>query len=354
MVNKASLVLIRADATLEIGSGHVMRCAALGMRLMARGALVHFVCVGLPNRLADWLRDRGFGLTALPAADITDWRADLAETCKVAHLIGTIDLLIVDHYRLEWEWERGMRQNVRRILVIDDLADRDHDCDLLLDENLHADALTRYRQRVPHGTRQFLGPRYALLRVEFDEPRLQRTRDGSVKRLLVFFGGTDPGHQTIKVISALRAMGSLAPETIIVLGPAYPHRETIQMSVVDLPRICVLDATDQMSRLIAEADLAIGACGQAAWERCALGLPCLVVVTAENQREVAESLHSLGAVECLGDADKVSADSWESALRRAMEDSQRLRAMATASRAITAGRQAALAEFENALVGGAL
>ncbi len=345
-------VLIRADATLEIGSGHVMRCAALGMRLMARGALVHFVCVGIPDRLADWLRDRGFGLTVLPVTGIDDWRTDLAATSEVVRIIGHIDLLIVDHYCLELGWERGMRPHVLRILVIDDLADRDHDCDLLLDQNLHEDAENRYKQYVPQGTVQFLGPRYALLRPEFDEHGLEHNRDGSVKRLLVFFGGTDPGNQTIKIIDALRALGSRAPESILVLGPAHPSRNAVHKSVANLPSAHVLDSTEQMSMLMAQADLAIGTCGVAAWERCALGLPSLVVVTAENQREDAEILHRLGAVEYLGDADEVSAENWERALRRAMDNPHRIHAMASSAREVMVGRHAALAELERTLVDG--
>jgi len=346
------IVLIRADATLEIGSGHVMRCAALGMRMMARGALVHFVCVDIHGRLAGWLRDSGFGLTVLSAAGIADWRADLAATSGVACQVGHADLLIVDHYGLERQWESGMRPYARRIMVIDDLADRDHDCDLLLDQNLHDDAEGRYKKRIPQGTLQFLGPQYALLRTEFDGHALDRARNGTIKRLLVFFGGTDLGNQSIKVLDALRALGSCAPESTIVLGPAHPHRDAIQKSADNLPNVKVLDATDQMSTLMAQADLAIGTCGIAAWERCALGLPCLVVVTAENQREDAEILHRLGAVEHLGDAHEVNAENWESALQRAMDDPHRIRSMVLAAREVMVGRRTALAELEKALFDG--
>ena len=348
------IVLVRADATTEIGSGHVMRCAALGTRLRARGASVHFVCVGLPAGLGDWLRDRDFGLTLLPASEIGNWRADLAATSEVARHLGHVDLLIVDHYRLERGWEHGMRAHVRRILVIDDLADRDHDCDFLLDQSLHYDAQSRYGQRVPKGTRQFLGPRYALLRTEFDVPGLERARDGNVNHLLVFFGGSDPGNQTLKVLDALRALGPIVPKSVIVLGPAHPHRDTVHESAAGLAGVHVLDATDQMAQLISQADLAIGTCGVAAWERCALGLPSLVVVTAENQREDAEILCRLGAVKHLGDADGVSAEHWTCALRQAMDRPHFIRSMGMAAREVMAGRQAALAELEKALVDGIL
>ena len=346
------LVLIRADANVDIGSGHVMRCAAIGKRLMAHGACVHFVCACLPVQLATWIRKCGFELTEVYASNLKDWQADLAATCDAVRMIGFIDLLIVDHYRLGLGWERGMRSHARRILVIDDLADRDHDCDLLLDQNLHKDAQNRYKQFVPQGAIQFLGPQYALLRTEFDQPTLTRTRDGHVRRLLVFFGGTDPGNQTIKVLDALRALGSRAPQSFIVLGPAHPHREAVRNSAVDLPNVNLIDATDEMAKLIASADLGIGTCGVAAWERCALGLPCLVVVTAENQREDAEILHRLGAVLHLGNADEVSADEWENAIRLALDDSDLIHAMGLAAGEVMAARHTALAELERTLVDG--
>lgn len=343
------IVLIRADASVELGSGHVMRCAALGMRLMAHGVSVHFVCADLPLLLGDWLRDRGFGLTVLSAVEINSWRADLVATCEVVRRVGHVDLLIVDHYGLDQAWESGMRPYTQRILVIDDLADRDHDCDLLLDQNLHENALGRYEQRVPLGVRLFLGPRYALLRTEFDELGLVRIRDGSVKQLLVFFGGTDPGNHTLRIIDALRTLGPLEFESVVVLGPAHLYRDVVHKRAINLPRVKVLDSTDQMAHLIMQADLGIGTCGVAAWERCALGLPCLVVVSAENQREDAEILHRLGAVDNLGDADLVSTSDWVCALQRILESPQRVCAMADAAGKVMAGRQAAFVEFEKEL-----
>jgi UDP-2,4-diacetamido-2,4,6-trideoxy-beta-L-altropyranose hydrolase len=348
----APVVLIRADANVEIGSGHLMRCAALGARLLQHGAQVHFVCVGLPAPLATWLRACGFALTEMQATKISGWRADLDVTHEVARLTGMIDLLIVDHYQLDLKWEHGMRPYVRRILVIDDLADRDHDCDLLLDQNLHDGAQNRYEKHVPQGTIQFHGPKYALLRTEFDRPGLVRIRDGNIKQLLVFFGGTDPGNQTTKVIDALRAFASRALQSIVVLGPAHPYRDAVRNRADGLPNVRVIDVTDQMATLIAQADLAIGTCGGAAWERCALGLPSLVVVTAENQREDAEILHRLGAVLHLGDADEIDVDEWRSAIQLALDDPERIHAMGLAAGDVMANRQTTLADLERTLVNG--
>ena len=346
------IVLIRADATLDSGTGHVMRCAALGIRLAARGVQVNFACATLPPSLEEWLRARDLRVHLLPDVKYGDWQADLRQTAVVASKVGGVDLLVVDHYGLGHEWEHGMRDNAHRILVIDDLADRDHDCDLLLDQNLRADAATRYGGRVQAGTRQFIGPRFALLRTEFDDPALLRRRDGALRQLLVIFGGTDPGYQSLKVIDALRLLGESAPTTMLVLGPAHPGREAAHTRAAGLQCLTILDATDHMAVLMAQADLAIGTCGVAAWERCALGLPSLVAITAENQREDAEILHALGAVRNLGDADRLDAAQWAMALRHLLDDPAHLKAMGKTSATVMAERARALVELEEALFDG--
>jgi len=342
--------LVRVDANLDIGSGHLMRCAALGMRLRAKGVRVHFVCVDLIASFADWLRASGFGLTEISADHGLDWRQDATATQDVARQVGPVDLLIVDSYGLDSSWESSMRPYTRRILVIDDLADRQHDCDFLLDQNLHDDAQLRYTNYVPVSARQFLGPRFALLRPEFDRDGLERLRDGSVSNLLVFFGGTDPGNQAQKVVQALRTLGSRSPHGVVVLGPSNPHREALHVAAYGLTNVRVLDATNDMALLMSQADLAIGTCGVAAWERCAMGLPCLVVVTADNQRDDARILAQRGAVEHLGDADSVGPSDWRDALIHAMGDSKRVQQMGVDARCVMEGRRMALTELEGALI----
>lgn len=345
-------VLIRADATLKSGTGHVMRCAALGMRLQARGGAIHFVCAALPAGLREWLISRDLKVHMLDDLTASDVPADLKSSVSLARSIGPIDLLVVDHYGLGRDWEQGMRSCANRILVIDDLANRDHDCDLLLDQNLRDAAELRYVALLPPGAKQFIGPRFALLRNEFDSPLLGRERDGRVHKLLVFFGGTDPGNQSLKVINALCMLGDLAPTTTLVLGPAHPDRELVHARAAGLGRLTVLDASDHMSALMSQADLAIGTCGVAAWERCAVGLPSLVVVTAENQREDAEALHRLGAVLNLGDAANICAKDLAEALTYLIEQPKCIKDMGYASSRVMQGRKTALAEFEAALLAG--
>lgn len=306
------IVLIRADATIEIGSGHVMRCAALGMRLMAYGASVQFVSICLSDRLADWLRDRGFSLAVLPAADITDWRSDLAATCEVIRQIDRVDLLIVDHYGLERAWEAGMRPHVQRILVIDDLADRDHDCDLLLDQDalIESDS-SRYSTLVPVHCHILRGPRYALLRPEFSEMRkILASRPSFVGRLLVFFGGSDLPNETAKAIQALLLLSKQGIRVDVVIGEANKHRQEISYLCEQLSNATLHVQVQNMAELMAIADVAIGAGGSTVWERCCMGLPSLVTAIADNQEEVTATLAKLGVIDRLQAGVKSSVDDY--------------------------------------------
>lgn len=343
------ITLLRADATPESGTGHVMRCAALGLRLKRRGAQLHFASASPPSALSAWLGERGFVVHPLTGIASGDGQADLAQCQAVARQLGGVDLLVVDHYGLGLDWEKGMRPVARRILAIDDLADRDHDCDVLLDQNLRYDAEHRYTGRIPSNARQFIGPRFALLRPEFDDPSLVRTRDGKVERVLVFFGGTDPGNQSLKVVDALSLLGASAPTATIVLGPAHPDRALVHSAAAGMPSVTIVDATNEMGRLMQQADLALGACGIAAWERCLLGLPSIVVVTAENQREDAEILRDLGALDYLGDAAEVTASDWTDALTNAMASPERMKKMGVEALQVMRGRVDGFAELESVL-----
>jgi UDP-2,4-diacetamido-2,4,6-trideoxy-beta-L-altropyranose hydrolase len=344
-------VAIRADSSLDIGTGHVMRCLTLANNLVGRGATVVFMCREETGHLCDQIEEAGFAverLSVLPA--LASGAKDAEESRSALSRLGfKPDLLVVDHYSLDDRWEHELRPVARRLLVIDDLANRPHDCDILLDSSLHDSPASRYRGLVGEQTQVFVGPQYALLRSEFDRVA-PRTRDEGVARMLIFFGGADPSNEALKLIHALRALAGGAPRTIMVLGPINPRAEEIRRAAAGLTGIELVGATQEMARLMADADLAVGACGGAAWERCVLGLPALVVVTAENQRDDSRILHSLGAVRNLGEARETSADRWAAAIAAVQGDPNALAAMSQASRAVMRGRQEALCEFEKALV----
>jgi UDP-2,4-diacetamido-2,4,6-trideoxy-beta-L-altropyranose hydrolase len=259
-------------------------------------------------------------------------------------------LLVVDHYALDARWERVLRPVVRRVFVIDDLADRPHDCDVLLDQNLHDSPESRYSRLVQTSTRLFIGPRFALLRPEFDSVAV-RLRDKGLQRMLVFFGGTDPSNEALKLVFALRGLAVDVPLTRIVLGPANPHAEAVRQAAQGAGGISVIGPTSQMASLMDEADLGIGTCGGAAWERCALGLPALVVVNAENQLDDARILHALGAVRSLGDATTTSVERWTVEIRTLQNDPVALKEMSWSSATVMKDRKLAMRALEAALVG---
>lgn len=321
------MIVFRVDSSVRIGSGHLMRCRTLAEELKQRGAEVHFICRRHSGNFFELLRET-FPLHELPPPlvdtqnasdeDYAAWLGvsqvqDAAET--IAVLQGECpDWLIVDHYGLDKTWETALRPYVERIMVIDDLANRIHDCDLLLDQNLYADMETRYTDLVPSHCQLLLGPKYALLRPEFREARKNlRTRDGTVKRILVFFGGTDPTNETTKVIQALKEL-ELDCIVDVVVGGSNPNKEAIKQACTGFNNFNYYEQTDKMAELIVQADLAIGAGGSASWERCCLGLPTLVTILAKNQEKLVNDVAQTGAVINLGWADKVSSDTYQQLL----------------------------------------
>ena len=181
-----------------------------------------------------------------------------------------------------------MRETAKQIMVIDDIADRQHDCDVLLDQNFYTDMQTRYIGKVPAHCQLLLGPRYALLRDEFRKLREQvQPRTGPVKRILVFFGGVDADNYTGRVIKVLTEMDIKGLYVDVVIGAQHPYRADIEINCSTEGFVCHVQ-TDKMAKLMAAADLAIGAGGSATWERCCLGLPTFAICTADNQQRQVE------------------------------------------------------------------
>ena len=200
------------------------------------------------------------------------------------------DWVIVDHYALDYRWETCLRKVAKKIMVIDDLADRLHDCDVLLDQNYYLDMSHRYQDKVPEKCELLLGPRYALLREEFRQLREHiKPRDGKVRRILVFFGGIDADNYTGQTIQALTELDIKHIAVDVVIGAQHPFKIAIEKTCNDAGFTCHIQ-TNRMAELMVAADLGIGAGGSATWERCCLGLPALVVAVAENQVKIIHDL----------------------------------------------------------------
>jgi UDP-2,4-diacetamido-2,4,6-trideoxy-beta-L-altropyranose hydrolase len=311
-------VVFRVDASVEIGTGHVMRCLTLAEAIRSHGGQCSFVCKEHEGNLCDFISQRGFvvhrlrleGVRQSSVKAITektvphvdwlggDWIVDARQTCA---LIGEekADWVVVDHYAVDSHWEQAVRRNCHCLMVIDDLADRRHECDLLLDQNLGREA-EDYQALLPLGTRTLLGPRYALLRPEFAQWRqysLERRSQPQLKQLLITMGGVDQGNVTGQILDVLKA-SALPPNLSItvVMGPHAPWLGHVQTQAADMPRPTqFLAGISNMAELMAYSDLAIAAAGTTSWERCCLGLPTIMLVLAENQLTIAQELEQAGA-----------------------------------------------------------
>ena len=333
-------ILIRCDASMSLGAGHVMRCLTLADVLAAAGCQVHFACRSGPGDLQQQIAQRGHEVHALlvpdPRRDIEaalSWQDDIEALWKAlpAHL--DFAWCVVDHYGLGHEWETAVRLRARRVLAIDDLDTRQHAVDLLLDQNLTAQARTI---ALPDAARVLAGPRFALLRPAFAKPRTEC--HGPIRRVLVSFGGVDAAGETLKVLTALIDFPELQVD--VVAGPANPHWFELVERCQGRPDWRLWQYVEDFAGLLREADLAIGAGGGTAWERACLGIPSLCVSLAPNQRANAEALAIAGAHLYLGDAAQVSVAGYRAAVRTLQASPGLRQSLATRGRTLVDGRGA--------------
>ncbi|MCG7199149.1 UDP-2,4-diacetamido-2,4,6-trideoxy-beta-L-altropyranose hydrolase [Marinobacter pelagius] len=355
------LVVFRADASVEIGTGHMMRCLTLADELRHQGHQCCFICRDHEGHLGELIVRKGYELHLLPgsrrAGDQPEeaannphaawlgvsWQQDAEQTLEVLSAMEA-DWQVVDHYALDADWERCVAESVDRILVIDDLADRDHECSVLLDQNLGRVA-SDYDQRVSADCLRLIGPTFSLLRPEFARLRgqsLERRQDPEVRRILVSLGGVDRDNVTGRVLDALKET-SLPPETEldIIMGASAPHLAEVQVQAAEMPfRATVQVNVSDMAERMCLADLSIGAAGGTSWERCCLGLPALLVVLADNQVSGAAALERAGAARVIAGPDSLQAE-LPSALAGMSEPATLMR-MSHAAAQVTAGEGARL------------
>ena len=335
------LVFIRADASSLIGSGHVMRCLTLAQRLRKeQNAKVIFIMRNLSGNLIDVVRKQCFAVFVLPPADedykldgyglwlTVPMEVDAQQTIEVLqhylqeHDCDVADRLLVDSYALDEQWERMLRPYCKEIMVIDDLANRRHDCDILLDQNFYLNKDVRYVGLVTEHCKMLLGPEHALLREEFYEAKKNlRKRDGTIKNILVFYGGSDLTNETEKAIKALVQLHDegYSFTADVITGVSNSRREKIKNLCSKYYFFHYYCQVSNMAEFMNKADLMLGAGGSTTWERLYMELPALVTAVAENQIQGCEDCSQAGIIEYLGINEDVRVDTILEALHKKLD-----------------------------------
>lgn len=318
-----------------------MRCLTLADALRAEGAACRFVCRAHEGNLFDLIRLRGYEVVALPAQDFVGsesisseprnrttldhavwlgatWEND-AEQTKAALVSTIVDWIVIDHYAIDARWELKLKSCARHLMVIDDLADREHCCDILLDQNFIEGMETRYDGIVPKECITLLGPQYALLRPEFSAFRqfsMARRQVPELGRLLVFMGGSDPDNETCKVMAAIKLSTKAWNHIDVVVGQCFPALPALRECLENIPAAVLHIQSSEMAQLLASADLAVTGGGSVTWEKCVLAVPSLVLILGENQRPIATMMHHLRAQRTVGNGEDVSSEELAMELNR--------------------------------------
>lgn len=334
-------VVFRLDVSAKIGTGHFMRCFTLAQELSARQASIHFIVRYLPEYFAEKLKASGFRLTRLSIENkvnsnesgYSSWLGVNQETDAdqtLSFLSQQVDLIVIDHYAISASWETKIRTKAKMIMVIDDLADRVHDCDILLDQNLFKNASERYRNCVPSTCYRLLGPSYALVRNEFFIFRKHvSVRSLPVKRLLVLLGGVDQYNITSKVLLALKEL-KISFAVDVVIGNQHPAMDIVSEQCKENNFVLYVQP-DNVAALMANADISIGSAGSTSWERCSLGLPTICFTQADNQIPIAENLEQEGVIINGGDGVSVSVSGLQNILENLLNDSRKIKALSEKS-----------------------
>jgi UDP-2,4-diacetamido-2,4,6-trideoxy-beta-L-altropyranose hydrolase len=350
------LIYFRVDASLLIGTDHVIRCLSLAEQLHDEGNVIGFLCREQQGDLIDYIKSKGYTVHSLlnPVDQSSEpnsnnplyeellsvpWRLDADQTLDQLQMLEKpVDWLVLDHYALDAQYEKTLRPHVRKILVIDDLANRNHDCDVLLDHNYFDNMISRYEGLVNKWCQLVVGPTYALLRKEFQAVQsTARIRDGRIRNVLVSFSSVDITGETMKTLQALWPFAQQGLTVNVLLGKMNPHNAAIMEFCSEMPHCTAYDHLENTRELMERADLAIGASGTMTLERCSLGLPSLVISTTQNQEDFTEHLTRTGAIGFLGKSNKVTAWIIHERVKQMMTHPERCREMSTCASQLVDG-----------------
>ena len=349
-------VVFRTDASIQIGTGHVMRCLTLAEELTHQGHNCHFVCREHPGHLGDLIASKGHSLKLLPAPKDNlpkpesgaqlhyarwlgvPWQDDARQTLDALKYLKP-DWLVVDHYALDAHWERTLSSAVEQIMVVDDLANRSHVCTILLDQNvLYERTRMRYQNLVNEDCMLVLGPENAILRPEYSNfAKVLPERDGVIARVLIFVGGSDPYHLTEQYLEALSVPEFHHLYVDVVIGKNHPSPKAVEKLIAARSKTRLYYELPSLAALMVRSDLMLGAGGSTNWERMCLGLYSIVVSVADNQNEINTMLANNEFIHFLGKIDQVSSKVISDALRGVIRDPLKVKKISNKSRILVDG-----------------
>lgn len=343
-------VALRVDASLEIGTGHVYRCLTLAKKLRQHGYQVLFICRVLPGNLIELIMSENFMVLSLSQEMLSipnnrhctygNWlgveygrEIELVMDAVDGYLSQvhrpSLDWMIVDHYGIDADWHIKMRGRCRRILQIDDLADRVFSCDILLDQNFYPEMKRRYQSLSPPDSVSLLGPEYALLSDAFLTLHdalasyEQRYSQGGV---LFFFGGIDKDNETLKALQGVAPLlQKYQLSGQVILGKHNPHRQEVAAYCAGFAELQLAIQIDDMAYRMSQSFLYIGAVGATIWECCTLGLPAITSTVALNQQELALSLSQIDAHIYLGAQQDTTSQTYAIAFEALTNSPERLK-----------------------------
>lgn len=348
-------VLFRVDSGSQLGIGHVRRCASLANALNEIGFECVFVCLDLPQNISDYLKARGFLVYFITGyAKEFGWtvcesdqhlglgekifkQADWLATSKITDVFKP-DLLVVDHYFLDKTWEEKFKKRGITIVAIDDLANRPHDCDIIIDQNYFGSQVDlRYESLVPNDCIKLLGPSHAIIEKEYSELSKSKKVNNDVKKVLISLGGSDPTNATSLVLELLLESQMAHLNFDVVLGPSNVFHKEIEKQTYHVPNVKIHRAPDSLLKLMSESDVVIGAGGSSIWERMTLGIPSLVIGIAENQVAICQRLAADGLIIYVGKSNEISASHFIREFEHLVNSSLKRKNMAAKNKEIVNG-----------------
>jgi len=331
-------VVFRADASYQIGSGHIMRCLTLAEGLRKKGYVCVFVCQKTPGHLFDLIRKKKFQCHEMKSKSRQiSPEEDAKNMVKISEYNSwDVRWVIVDHYQLGLGWEKTIKNYYAsaKLLVIDDYLNRSHFCDLFLNQNIFS---SKPKTKINASAPKLLGPQYVLLRSEFLKVSKKLKNNSSFPQILIFFGGTDPTHETEKILKAIIKQKINNIGFKVVVGKNNPRYQKIKALCKKIKNAHYDYQTDQMAKTMAQCDLAVGAGGTTSWERAYLGLPTLIVTVAKNQDDIAKNLAKMGAVIYLGSHQRVTGEKMVNAFIKIISSRSQLLSMQKKSKTLVDG-----------------